>query len=119
MRRYPRIREYGVVVVILVLILLITCGAAGLGPLRAYLVSVNIVTFFFYGFDKWQATNTSGRIPEMVLHGLALAGGTPGAFIGQIIFRHKTRKSNFRKIFILIALLQLVLLLGYVATIEP
>lgn len=82
-------------------------------PLYGYLVGVNLVIFLFYGFDKQQAIAQRGRIPEFVLHGLALAGGTPGAFLGQIVFRHKTQKLKFKITFAGIVILQIVLVFCY------
>jgi uncharacterized membrane protein YsdA (DUF1294 family) len=73
--------------------------------LYAYLIGVNLTTFLMYGSDKQQAVS---RIPEVVLHLLALAGGSPAAFFAQITFRHKTRKRVFRTIFIAIVLLQII-----------
>ena len=48
-----------------------------------------------YGFDKRRAGNGGRRVPERSLHLIALAGGWPGALIGQRMFRHKTRKTAF------------------------
>jgi uncharacterized membrane protein YsdA (DUF1294 family) len=79
--------------------------------LYAYLLSVSVTTFLFYGYDKRQALRNGWRVPEAVLHVLALSGGTPGAFVGQIFFRHKTRKLRFKVVFVAIVLLQA--LLGY------
>ncbi|MBN1123549.1 MAG: DUF1294 domain-containing protein [Sedimentisphaerales bacterium] len=84
-----------------------------LGLLWAYLISVSFVTFGAYGYDKRQSRKGRGRIPEAVLHILALAGGTPGAAIGQFVFRHKTRKLRFRVVFFLIVLLQLGIVILY------
>ena len=42
--------------------------------LGTWLVSVNLTTLGYYGLDKFQARRGGGRIPEVVLHGLALAG---------------------------------------------
>ena len=62
-----------------------------------YVISlINIITFFVYGLDKLKAVNHWWRIPEAVLLGLALAGGSVGAYLGMIIFRHKTLKPLFR-----------------------
>jgi uncharacterized membrane protein YsdA (DUF1294 family) len=51
-------------------------------------------------------------VPETVLHGLALAGGTLGAYVGMHLFRHKTIKGSFRLVFWVIALLQVALVLA-------
>jgi uncharacterized membrane protein YsdA (DUF1294 family) len=54
-------------------------------------------------------------VPERVLHGLALLGGSPGAWAGMRLFRHKTVKGSFRAVFwfILAAQVALGLALGY------
>jgi len=75
-------------------------------PVYAYLASINVITFLFYGYDKWKSRNNKARIPEITLHLLALLGGSPGAFLGQLVFRHKTKKLSFRIIFLAIVLLQ-------------
>ena len=77
----------------------------------AYLLSVSVITFLFYGYDKRQSVKNGWRVPEFVLHVLALAGGSPGALAGQMLFRHKTRKLKFRIVFAAIVILQIVL--GY------
>jgi uncharacterized membrane protein YsdA (DUF1294 family)/cold shock CspA family protein len=60
---------------------------------------VSTVTFFAYALDKHAALNGRWRISEGLLHLLAIAGGWPGAMLGQLAFRHKTRKQPFRFIF--------------------
>jgi uncharacterized membrane protein YsdA (DUF1294 family) len=62
-------------------------------PLWIYLITFNLITFLFYGYDKYQAINQKSRIPEAVLHLLTLAGGTIGAIAGQLLFRHKIKKN--------------------------
>jgi len=52
-----------------------------------------------YGVDKSAARRGLRRTPESTLHALALAGGWPGALIGQVLFRHKTQKQPFRAMF--------------------
>jgi uncharacterized membrane protein YsdA (DUF1294 family) len=76
-------------------------------PLWIYLITLTIVTFFSYGFDKHRAIHQKGRIPEVVLHLLALAGGTVGAFAGQIVFHHKTKKLKFQAVFYAIVAVQI------------
>jgi len=51
------------------------------------------------------------RVPEIVQHLLALAGGSPTAAVAQILFRHKTKKMCFRVIFFLIIALQVTAVL--------
>ena len=74
-----------------------------------YLLLINVVTFGFYGVDKFQAQRGAWRIRESTLHILALLGGTLGALAGQLIFRHKTRDRRFRAVFAVIVVLQVIL----------
>ena len=74
----------------------------------AYLIGIGAITFLSYGIDKLQARGERTRIPESVLHVFSLVGGTPGAFLGQSLFRHKTCKSSFRRVFWAIVILQLL-----------
>jgi uncharacterized membrane protein YsdA (DUF1294 family) len=76
----------------------------------AWLAPINGVTFIAYRFDKWKARKAESgkdRIPERVLHLLALVGGSPGAFLGMIVPpRHKTKDCRFQVYFWLIVLVQ-------------
>jgi uncharacterized membrane protein YsdA (DUF1294 family) len=67
----------------------------GWPPLVAWLVGWTPPAFAAYGVDKWQATHDGWRIPELVLHALALVGGVIGAWAGRFVFHHKTRKPVF------------------------
>jgi uncharacterized membrane protein YsdA (DUF1294 family) len=60
---------------------------------------VSVVTFAAYALDKSAAQNNRRRTPEATLHILGLLGGWPGGLVGQRMFRHKTRKKNFRAVF--------------------
>jgi uncharacterized membrane protein YsdA (DUF1294 family) len=80
--------------------------------LACWLVSVNAVAFGYYGYDKARAKAARTRVPEVVLHGIALAGGTLGAYAGMRVFRHKTIKGSFRVVFWLIAVLQVLLVIA-------
>ncbi len=78
----------------------------------AWWVGMSVVTFAIYGLDKLQAQMSNGqRVPEMVLHLLALAGGVAGAWIGRGIFRHKTLHLKFTLVLIAATVLPLALLL--------
>jgi uncharacterized membrane protein YsdA (DUF1294 family) len=76
----------------------------------AWLLAVNLTAFFFHGFDKSRAHDIDGRVPELVLHLLAALGGSPGAYAGMEVFRHKTAKGPFRFTFWTIVAVQVVLL---------
>ena len=62
------------------------------GLIIGYIVIINIVTFCLFGIDKSAAKAGRERIPNKVLLGLAVAGGSAGALAGMLVFRHKTRK---------------------------
>ena len=78
----------------------------------AWLIALNAITFLIYGYDKAIAGKGPTRVPEMVLLGLVLFGGTLGAIIGRVFFDHKTKKESFRVKFWLVVLLQVGLLAG-------
>ncbi|MFN4261123.1 MAG: DUF1294 domain-containing protein [Gemmataceae bacterium] len=78
--------------------------------LAAWLFAINLGALLYYGYDKWQARRGGRRVPENVLHALALGGGSPGAYLAMRLFRHKTVKGGFRIVFWLIVLAQAALL---------
>ena len=61
-----------------------------------YLVSINVVTFFMYGIDKWKAKKSRWRIREAALLGLAVLGGSIGAWLGMKVWHHKTQHKKFK-----------------------
>ena len=71
----------------------------------AYLITLgvmSVITLVTFARDKIAAMQTGGRTPEIVLITLAALGGAVGAFLGSIIFHHK---SNFgRKFYIQISI---------------
>ena len=81
-----------------------------LGFLWIWLLTLSVVTFNAYGYDKAQAKAGGVRIPEIVLHGLALAGGFLGGWVGRAVFRHKTRKVSFTIVLAISTLLYLALI---------
>ncbi len=80
--------------------------------LPAYLVTINLVTLVGYGYDKLIAGTGTPRVPESLLHTLALLGGSPAALLAQRWFRHKTLSVSFRVVFWTIVALQCVALLA-------
>ena len=71
---------------------------------------LSITTFIAYGRDKSAAKKQEWRTPEITLHLLSLAGGWTGALIAQQSFRHKTRKTSFKIIFFITAVLNLAVI---------
>jgi uncharacterized membrane protein YsdA (DUF1294 family) len=69
---------------------------------------VSVVTFALCGWDKASAIARRSRVPERVLLGLALLGGSPGLLVGMAVFRHKTRSPGFLISLAAISLLQLL-----------
>lgn len=61
-----------------------------------YGVLMSLVTFCIWGTDKALAKLQRRRVPENFLFALGFCGGTPGAFAGMMIFRHKSAKNYFR-----------------------
>jgi uncharacterized membrane protein YsdA (DUF1294 family) len=61
--------------------------------------AASLVAFAAYGIDKSAARRGAARISEQTLLLLGLVGGWPGALVAQQLFRHKTRKRSFRRVF--------------------
>ena len=75
-----------------------------------YLVIINVVTFFMYGVDKWKAKKSKWRIREATLLGLAVLGGSIGAWLGMKVWHHKTMHKKFKYGLPLILLAQIALI---------
>ena len=87
----------------------------GLSLLRIvliYLAVINVVTFFMYGIDKWKAKKSKMRIRETALLGLAVLGGSIGAWLGMKVWHHKTQHKKFKYGVPAIIIVQLALI-GY------
>ena len=77
--------------------------------LLIYLVVINVVTFIMYGIDKWKAKESMWRIPEATLLGMAIIGGSIGAWLGMRVWHHKTLHKKFRYGIPLILIVQIAL----------
>ena len=78
--------------------------------LLIWLLAVSLVTLIAYGADKLAAVRGRRRIPVAVLLGLAFIGGSVGALLGMLLFRHKIRQISFTLGVPLILLTQLLVL---------
>jgi uncharacterized membrane protein YsdA (DUF1294 family) len=79
-----------------------------------YILILTLSTFLLYTFDKLQAlrsgTNVS-RVSEQTLLLIALLGGSIGAILAMMIFRHKIKKVSFLIEFGVVVVIQISL--GY------
>jgi uncharacterized membrane protein YsdA (DUF1294 family) len=64
----------------------------------AWLLASGIISFVIYGYDKFKAVRGGYRVPENLLHVLALSGGFLGSALGMAVFRHKIRKTMFKAV---------------------
>ncbi len=94
-------------------LMVLASNSLGASLFWGFLLSLNVTTFALYAYDKAAATRNLMRVPENVLHGLHLLGGTPLAMIGQLVFRHKTQKQPFQTIFRAIVVVQIVAIALY------
>lgn len=78
------------------------------------IVIINIVTFIIYGIDKNKAKKGKWRIPENSLIGLAIIGGSIGAYLGMRVWHHKTMHLKFKYGIPLIIVIQLVIVYLFV-----
>ncbi len=79
-----------------------------------YLTTINVATFFLFGIDKWKAKRSQWRIAEAMLLGLAVMGGSLGAWSGMKIWHHKTRHKKFKYGIPFILLIQIAIVLTMV-----
>lgn len=68
-------------------------------PVWGLYSALSAASFILYGLDKRAARRGDARLSERSLHVLALAGGWPGALLGQQVWRHKSIKPGFRRWF--------------------
>ncbi len=80
-----------------------------------YLIAINVVTFFMYGIDKWKAKRSKWRISEATLLGMAVIGGSIGAWLGMRMWHHKTMHKKFQFGIPLIIVAQIALLIWIIS----
>ena len=85
----------------------------------SWLIAITVITFFTFGYDKVIASSQFTRVPEIILLALTLFGGTLGAILGRIVFRHKTSKTSFRVKFWIVIAFQVAFIALYALYIEP
>lgn len=75
-----------------------------------YIILINLIAFVVFGIDKRKARKEQWRVPESTLFILAIIGGSIGALLGMLAFRHKTKHRKFTIGIPLILALQTALL---------
>ena len=84
--------------------------------LQIFLIIVNSLALAIFGIDKLKSKRGGWRIPESRLLLIAFFGPF-GAYMGMLLFRHKTRKIKF--LLVPIFLLIQVFLIIYFFFIRP
>lgn len=77
-----------------------------------YLVGINILAFLIYGLDKHLAVKNLYRVSEYSLFILSIFGGALGSLIGMKVFHHKTRKTIFWVINIILLIIWIIIING-------
>ncbi len=67
----------------------------GMKLLAIYLAVMNVIGVAVMWSDKRRARLHRWRIPEKVLFGVSLLGGSVGTWAGMYLFRHKTKHWYF------------------------
>ena len=81
----------------------------GVPPYLAWLTAWSLVTFTAYAIDKAQARRGGWRIPELVLHALAIVGGAIGGWVGLLGLHHKTRHPVFPLVLAVALIVQILI----------
>ncbi len=76
-------------------------------PYFCWLLAMSITTFVIYGLDKFTASlpfKPPIRVPDHILHGLALLGGCFGGWAGMIVWGNKNSLSEHEGIWTILFL---------------
>ncbi len=87
--------------------------------LLVYYAALSLITMTAYWWDKRAANRGKWRTRERTLHAWALAGGWPGAFAAQNLFKHKRRKRAFVAITWLAAIAHIAVWIAVVTLATP
>jgi len=73
-----------------------------------YLLSINLISFVLFGFDKFLAIKNKRRIPEKELFTVSTIGGAFGGLFAILVFNHKISKAFFMWRFMFIFIVNVV-----------
>lgn len=88
------------------------------GLIITWIIFISIWSFMMMGYDKKQSKKRGRRVPEKTLWLFAIVGGGIGSYLGMMAFSHKTRHTEFRIGFLLLALLYIGAII-YLLGIDP
>ncbi len=75
----------------------------------SFLYAINSASYIMMAIDKRQARTGGLRVPEVLLLGLAILGGTIGICIASITLHHKTKKPLFLIFLLAIGIIQITI----------
>ncbi|MXS70732.1 DUF1294 domain-containing protein [Flavobacteriaceae bacterium W22] len=78
-----------------------------------YVSVISLISFGLFGFDKMKAVKRQRRISESTLLAATLLGGTIGALLGMILFRHKISKKSFLFKIVFVIAIQIMAVVAY------
>ena len=84
---------------------------------QLYLISINLIAFILYAYDKFQSlksTKNIQRVSEKKLLFTTLLGGTVGSILAMIILRHKIKKVSFIIKFSVVVIIQAIVTFLYI-----
>ena len=73
-----------------------------------YLLSINVISFVLFGFDKFLAIKNKRRIPEKELFTVSTIGGAVGGMFAILVFKHKISKAAFMWRFMFIFIINII-----------
>ncbi len=110
---------YGLVFGAVAVVLFVALVWLPLLPLVAcWLIATSLTAFIAFAYDKSVAGRRMARVPESVLLGISLIGGSPGALISMRLVHHKTAKRSFLLKMAIVLVFQVALIAVYVLVIR-
>jgi len=110
---------YGLVFGVLTIVLFVALVLLPLLPLIAcWLIATSLTAFLAFAYDKSISNRRWARVPENVLLGIALIGGSPGALVAMRLVHHKTAKKSFLARMAVVLALQIAVIAVYLLVIR-
>lgn len=83
-----------------------------LWAVRLYVIDKTIAASGGEREGESRSTAWQGRVPEKQLHLFEVLGGWPGALLAQRVFRHKSSKASYRKMYLLMIAIHVIAIGG-------